>query len=255
MKQMIVAGNWKMNAGPDEAGSLALTIAAGSAVAPFTRAGGMVVVCPPYVSLGVVLSRVQDSPISVGAQDCHWENSGAYTGEIAPAMLRGMGCSHVILGHSERRRDQGESDALIGRKATAAETAGLTPILCVGETLDQRESGQTLPVITSQVDGIIESAGVDVVRKSILAYEPVWAIGTGLAATPAEAQEVHATIRTRLREHHGIDTPILYGGSVNDQNADDLFAEPDINGALVGGASLKPAAFNSIISAASAVLR
>ena len=250
MKTMIVAGNWKMNGGPDEAGSLALTIAAGSAVAPFTRNGGRVIVCPPFVSLDVVLTRVADSPISVGAQNCHWEASGAYTGEISPAMLKGMGCDHVIVGHSERRRDQYESDELIGRKAAAALAAGLTPIICVGESLSERESGETLAVITGQVDRVVQSASVDVVSRSILAYEPVWAIGTGLAATPAQAQEVHAEIRLRLREHHGIDVPILYGGSVTDQNAEELFSEPDINGALVGGAALKPAAFNSIIAAA-----
>ena len=254
MKTMITAGNWKMNGGPQDAGSLALTIAAGSATTPFSRKGGRVIICPPYISLEVVLARVQDSPISVGAQNCHWETRGAYTGEISASMLKQMGCDHVILGHSERRRDQGEDDDQIGRKAAAAVAAGLQPIICVGESLEERQSGRTTNVVTQQLDRVIDTAGADVVSQSIMAYEPIWAIGTGLAATPAQAQEVHAAIRLRLREHHGIDVPLLYGGSVTDQNAEELFSEQDINGALVGGASLQPAAFNGIIAAALSVL-
>ena len=156
----------------------------------------------------------------------------------------------MILGHSERRRDQGESDELVGQKAVAAVMAGLQPIICVGESLAEREGERTMDVVTGQIDRVIDAAGTDAVSQSIVAYEPIWAIGTGLAATPAQAQEVHAAIRTRLRDHHGIDVPLLYGGSVTDQNAEELFREPDINGALVGGASLQPAAFNGIIAAA-----
>lgn len=254
MNTMIIAGNWKMNIGPQDAGSLALTIAAGSAMAPFTAKGGRVIMCPPFVSLEVVLARVQDSPIAVGAQNCHWEVAGAYTGEVSPLMLREMGCEYVILGHSERRRDQGEGDDLIGRKAATAVSEGLRPIICVGESLSEREDGQTADVVTGQLDRVIATAGTETVSQCIVAYEPIWAIGTGLAATPAQAQEVHAAIRLRLREHHGIDVPLLYGGSVTDQNAEELFRERDIDGALVGGASLKPAAFNGIVAAALAVL-
>jgi len=250
VKRMIIAGNWKMHTTPSDAGSLALTIAAADAVGPFTRNGGVVVICPPYLSVPVVAARLQPTSVLVGGQNCHWEASGAYTGEVSASMLADAGCRYVILGHSERRRDQLEDDAMIGHKAVAAAAAGLTPIVCVGESLAEREAGVTVDVVTHQIDGVVAASGVDTMRRSILAYEPIWAIGTGLAATPEQAQEVHAAVRSHCRSRHGIDVPILYGGSVTDQNADDLFAQPDINGALVGGASLKAAAFNEIIRAA-----
>lgn len=250
MKRMIIAGNWKMHTMPSDAGSLALTIAAADAVGPFTRRGGIVVICPPFLSIPVVAMRLQSTALAVGGQNGHWESTGAYTGEVSAAMLADAGCRYVILGHSERRRDQLEDDDMIGRKTAAAVTAGLTPIICVGESLAEREAGVTVDVVTHQIDGVVAASGVEAMRQSVLAYEPIWAIGTGLAATPEQAQEVHAAVRSHCRSRHGIDIPILYGGSVTDQNADDLFAQPDVNGALVGGASLKAASFNEIIRAA-----
>ena len=210
--------------------------------------------CPPFVYLPAVHGWLQGSPILLGAQDlADKPATGAYTGEVSGQMLRDVGCGHVIVGHSERRALYGETDAIVATKFKAAQVAGLIPIVCVGETLEQREAGQTRAVIERQVAAVVDSAGVQAFGKAVIAYEPVWAIGTGKVAGPAEAEEVHAAIRTWLT---GKDpalaerTRILYGGSVKPDNAAALLGCPNIDGALVGGASLDAASFGAIAKAA-----
>ena len=246
MRARLVAGNWKMH------GSLTAnqTLVEGiMAAAPGGDAG--VLLCPPHVYLSQVLALCANSPVKVGAQDCSHLDSGAYTGEIAPPMLRDIGCEYVIVGHSERRQYHGEQEALLAAKVAAAVKAGLAPILCVGETREQREAGEAETVVAAQLDGALaDQASLD---GLVIAYEPVWAIGTGLTASPAEAQAMHAFIRSRVAEAGWVDAEalqLLYGGSVKADNAATLFAEADIDGALVGGASLDAEAFNAIIDAA-----
>lgn len=216
-------------------------------------AGVEIAVMPaaPYLALAVEL--LADTGIAVGAQDCSEHAGGAFTGDVAAAMLADVGCRMVILGHSERRQGWAEPDQLVARKFVAAQVAGLVPVLCVGETLAERDAGQTFAVVTRQLDAVIELAGISALSSAVLAYEPVWAIGTGRTATPAQAQEVH----THLRSHIGaIDVTIggslriLYGGSVKGSNAAALFAEPDIDGGLIGGASLVAEDFLAIVAAA-----
>lgn len=245
-----VVGNWKMNLTPTAAIDLVQGLARHNAVSDELV---NVVICPPFTLLSMINDHDIRS-ISLGGQTCHHVEKGAYTGEISAQMLRDVGCTYVILGHSERRRDQHEDDALIGRKALHAHHVGLRPIVCVGETLDQRHDGSTFDVVKHQLDGIIASASSDVVASSLIAYEPVWAIGTGLAATAEQAQEVHAFIRSHLHAS-GISSqvPLLYGGSVTSGNAAELFACVDIDGALVGGASLKADEFAQIIHHARSV--
>ena len=213
-----------------------------------------ILVCPPYVYLDAVSSAVPGSGISLGAQDVYFESSGAFTGEISPAMLTDIGCSFVILGHSERRHVMGETNEQVNKKIHAALTAGLTPVLCLGETLDDRESGKTLDVIESQFEGSLAGLADSQVQKTVIAYEPVWAIGTGKTATPEQAQEVHADLRKMLADRYNSETSdsvrILYGGSVKPDNAAELMSQSDIDGALVGGASLKADGFAAIINAA-----
>ena len=210
-----------------------------------------VVVCPTYVHIAQTLGLCEDSSISVGAQDCSHMSSGAYTGEVAAGMLRDIGCQWIILGHSERRQYHGESDDLVAAKLTAVVEAGLGPIVCVGETREQREGGDAKSVVASQLKGALQGQiGLD---RLVIAYEPVWAIGTGLTATPEEAQEMHRFIRECLSEMAAVDeskTRILYGGSVKSGNARELFAQSDIDGALVGGAALITEEFLAIIEAA-----
>lgn len=249
MRTRIIAGNWKMNTTPDEASALVAEIASSSSVQK-APSSVKIVVCPPYLSLTSAVSSASGSNISIGAQNCHHEEKGAYTGEVSPVILSSIGVSYVIVGHSERRRDQFESNDLIGRKAARALACGLTPIICVGETLDEREDDITTDVIGTQIRLITSSAGEDVIKASVIAYEPVWAIGTGRAATPVQAQDVHAFIRSELHIFGAQHVPILYGGSVTDENAATLFSCRDIDGALVGGASLKAASFCAIIDAA-----
>lgn len=211
------------------------------------------VICPSYVHLPMALARSIESRLSVGAQDCSHAAEGAYTGEVSARMLADLGCGWVIIGHSERRQYHAESDELVAEKIGAAIEAGLRPIVCVGESREQRESGEAEAVVAAQLRGALE--GQPSLEGLVVAYEPVWAIGTGLTATPAQAQEMHAFIRERLAAVKGIvpaDTPLLYGGSVKPDNAASLFAEPDIDGALVGGAALKAADFKDIIAAANA---
>jgi triosephosphate isomerase (TIM) len=246
MRQLLVIGNWKMNG--DRASVQALL---GDVVSATPAPGPEVAVCPAYVHLAQALDLCATSPIAVGAQDCSHMQCGAYTGDVAPSMLSDMGCRWVILGHSERRQYHGESDALVAAKLTAAVGAGLRPIVCVGETREQREAGAAEAVVSAQLDGALR--GQANLHALVVAYEPVWAIGTGLTATPEQAQDMHAFIRDCLRDGSGVDaevTRVVYGGSVKPGNAAQLFAQPDIDGALVGGAALVAADFLAIINAA-----
>ena len=249
MRRPLVAGNWKMNGNREMAETLFSAI--GSAL-PENDAVD-VVVCPPYVYLDLCSAVAGETPIALGAQDLDIHEPGAFTGAIAADMLVDIGCDFVILGHSERRSLYGESDADVGAKASVATAKGLTPIICVGETQEERESNVTADVVYRQLDAVIDGAGIGIFPKALVAYEPVWAIGTGLTATDEQAQEVHGLIRQRIAKASGQtaeDTRILYGGSVKPDNAAGLFSQPDIDGGLIGGASLKAADFLGIIEAA-----
>jgi triosephosphate isomerase (TIM) len=246
MRQLLVVGNWKMNGSRASVRALL-----GDLVDAVGVIGPEVAVCPAYVHLQQALELCSKSPIAVGAQDCSHIQSGAYTGEIAPCMLADMGCRWVILGHSERRQYHGESDALVAAKLAAAVEAGLQPIVCIGETREQRDAGSAESVVSAQLEGAL--FGQANLRTLVVAYEPVWAIGTGLTATPEQAQDMHAFIRDCLGTIAGVNpaaTRIVYGGSVKSNNAAQLFAQPDIDGALVGGAALVAAEFLAIINAA-----
>ena len=249
MRQPLVAGNWKMNGSLDSITALVEGIKAG--LDSVTTAE--MVVCPPFVYIPTVASLIGDASISPGAQDVSDQEAGAHTGEVAPAMLTDVGCKYVIVGHSERRSIYGESDAFTASKFAAARKAGLIPILCVGELLEEREQGITEQVVSRQLDAVIDLEGVGALADAVIAYEPVWAIGTGKTATPDQAQDVHAFIRGKLA---ALDSSvadkvrILYGGSMNAANAAELLAMADIDGGLIGGASLKPADFLAIGSAA-----
>lgn len=250
MRRPLIAGNWKMNLSRDESVELVSGIAAGEIGADVD-----VLVCPTYVYLDAVAQAAKGSDkVHVGAQDVYFEEKGAFTGEISTAMVKDIGCSHVILGHSERRHVIGESDELINKKVKAVLAAGLTPVLCVGELLEEREAGKTMEVVKSQIDGSLVGLSADQVNKTVIAYEPVWAIGTGKTASPEQAQEVHADLRKLLAERYteatASEVRILYGGSVKPGNAADLLSQEDIDGALVGGASLKSDSFLQIIAAA-----
>jgi triosephosphate isomerase len=248
-RKPLIAGNWKMNLNLDESVDLVKTIA-GSMV---DLEGVEVLVAPPYTSLATVKNAIGSARILLAAQNMYWETSGAYTGEISGQMLVETGCTHVILGHSERRTHFGETDEMIDLKAKTALLAGLIPVICIGETLDEREREQTFEVIKRQLDGSLRSFRDDRVRSFsiVLAYEPVWAIGTGHTATAEQAQEVHHFIREWIKENFGAETAnslrVLYGGSVKPENIKDLMSKQDIDGALVGGASLKADSFISLI--------
>ena len=248
MRQPLVVGNWKMQ------GSLASVEALlGDLVSATPVAEVEVAVCPTYVHLAQAVGLCRLSSVAVGAQDCSHVQSGACTGEVSPAMLAEIGCRWVILGHSERRQYQGESDTLIAAKLAAAAEAGLRPIVCVGETREQREAGAAEAVVSAQLEGALR--GQAHLDQLVVAYEPVWAIGTGLTATPEQAQRMHAFIRACLADIGNVDaaaTRVLYGGSVKADNAAKLFAQLDIDGALVGGAALFAADFLAIINAAAA---
>jgi triosephosphate isomerase len=218
-----------------------------------TAAAADCVVCPPYVYLQEVGRLLRDGPIALGAQDTCAEGHGAFTGEISAGMLKDVGCKYVIVGHSERRLIFRESDQLVARKFAAAHSKGLVPILCVGEQLADREAARTEEVIGRQLDVVLELCGADILGHGVVAYEPVWAIGTGRNATPQQAQDVHAFIRARIAARDAriaADTRILYGGSVKAGNAAELFAMPDVDGGLIGGASLKADEFLAILTAA-----
>jgi triosephosphate isomerase len=239
-RPVIIAGNWKMNTTPLDAAMLANDIAAATDVPGVTR-----VICPPYVCLHAVAQALADSDVSVGVQNVHAEPFGAYTGEISAPMLAGL-ATWAIIGHSERRRDQGEDDALIGRKLLRCAEFGLRPILCVGEQIDDRQAGKAEETVRRQLERTlneIERASAELPADLVIAYEPVWAIGTGLTARGSDASAMAQLIRTTLGAagvaHSAAHVPVLYGGSVTSAGIDDFLAEPDIDGALVGGASLK----------------
>ncbi|MFP4161855.1 MAG: triose-phosphate isomerase [Ectothiorhodospira sp.] len=247
MRRPLVAGNWKMN-GSREANQALMRDLAG----PVADLSADVAVCPPFVYLEQV-AKLTGSAIGLGAQDLSDQDAGAYTGEVSGAMLRDLGCRYVIVGHSERRALYGEDDAFTARKFAAARRHGLVPILCVGEQLEERERDITEAVIGRQLDAVLELEGVAALEGAVIAYEPVWAIGTGRTATPDQAQAVHAFIRGRidaLDSAVAAKARILYGGSVKADNATELFGQPDIDGGLIGGASLKAADFLAICKAA-----
>ena len=246
MRTKIVAGNWKMNKTPAEARVL---IAGIRSILDGTNCPVEVVVCPPLVDLTVAAEALKGSFIGLGAQNMHAAASGAYTGEVSAQMLVETGVKYVILGHSERRALFGETDAQVNAKTKAALAAGLVPIVCVGETLEERESNRTDAVVTAQVMGSLADLGADLAR-CVVAYEPVWAIGTGRTASPDDAQAMHAAIRGSLSAAFRDKVRILYGGSVKADNAAALLGRPDVDGALVGGASLKTESFLPIIRAA-----
>jgi triosephosphate isomerase len=243
----LIAGNWKMHGTRAEATALVEGIKAGIGSA----ADREVLVAPPFTALETVAKLVQGTPIRLGAQNVHEEMRGAYTGEISAGMLQDVGCTHVIIGHSERRQYFGESDAAVGRKTLRVLEHGLVPIVCVGETLQEREAGRTLAVIDRQMRDGLKGCDAAAIAGLVVAYEPVWAIGTGKVATPEQAQEVHAYIRGLLRELAGGEAAgacrVLYGGSVKPDNIDELMRQDDIDGALVGGASLQVESFLRIV--------
>ena len=245
----IIAGNWKMYKTAAEA--VALVRALQAEVAGLNACE--IVICPPFTALAAVQPVVAGSHLQVGAQNVHWEKEGAFTGEIAPAMLKELGVRYAVVGHSERRQFFGETDAGVNKRAKAALAAGLRPIVCVGETLPQREANKTAAVVKTQVAGSLAGLSKNEMLETVIAYEPVWAIGTGKTATPSQAQEVHALIRQLLVALFDADTAarvrLQYGGSVKPDNAKELLGQPDIDGALVGGASLKADGFAAIIRA------
>jgi triosephosphate isomerase len=242
-----MAGNWKMHYTAAEAVALVEELKQG-----ITRLHDReVVVAPTFTALAAVAKVLSGSPIRLAAQNCHWEKQGAYTGEISPLMLKDVGCHYVIIGHSERRQYFRETDQEINRKAAALLAHGLTPILCIGETLEQREGGKTLAVLSEQLSGGLSGLDAPPADRVVIAYEPVWAIGTGRTATTEQAQEAHGFIRERLAKSFNKTVAnqvrILYGGSVKPDNVDALMAMPDIDGVLVGGASLKGPSFIRIV--------
>ena len=252
MRNFLVAGNWKMHG--DEAGNREL-VAGILEGAPASDSVSLLV-CPPYPYLASVARQLEGSNVQLGAQNVSEHDKGAYTGEVAPSMLHDVGCRYAIVGHSERRSLYGESSALVADKMAAALAAGLAPILCVGETLEQREGGSTEQVVGEQLVAAIERNGIGAFGSSVIAYEPVWAIGTGKTATPEQAQDVHRYIRSVLAEHDADvadNVQILYGGSVKGDNAAGLFGMPDIDGGLIGGASLNAADFLAIARAATEI--
>lgn len=248
MRKKLVAGNWKMHGSLQQNALLIEGLKRGLAGLQCD-----VAVFVPYPYLAQVASLLEGSPVRLGAQSLSEHDAGAYTGEVSGAMLSDLGCAQVLVGHSERRSLYGESDAVVAAKFEAAQRTGLVPVLCVGETLAERESGATLEVVRRQLMAVVARCGVDALRHAVVAYEPVWAIGTGLTATPAQAQEVHAAIRAAVAELNPVvatDLCVLYGGSVKPQNAAELFGQPDIDGGLIGGASLVASDFLAICQAA-----
>jgi len=249
MRRPLVAGNWKMNGSRTESAALLEGVKKGTSSASKAE----VAVCPPYVLIPLAAEKLAGSVVVWGGQNLSAHKSGAYTGEISGPMLKDYGCSYVIVGHSERRTLYGENDALVAEKYGAAQAANLTPILCVGETLREREANQTETVVARQLDAVIEKHGIGSFKSAVIAYEPVWAIGTGRTATPQQAQDVHRFIRSRLASHDEAvadNIRILYGGSMKGSNARELLAQPDIDGGLIGGASLQAEEFLTICRAA-----
>ena len=249
LRKTVIAGNWKMNKTPAEAKELI------AAIAPLVKdAGCEVIACTPFVDLSAAQEAAQGTNIQIGAENCHWEKSGAYTGEISAEMLSSMGVNIVIIGHSERRQYFGETDVTVQKRVRAALDAGLTVILCVGETLEQREQGITSELVAMQTKIALGGVTAEELKRIIIAYEPVWAIGTGKTATAEQANEVCHTIREVIAGLYGKEAAdaftIQYGGSMNAGNAAELLAQPDVDGGLIGGASLKPNDFATIVKAA-----
>jgi len=255
---MLVAGNWKMNTDVPDGRALAASIAEGLSSASSDLGTVEFLVCPPYVHLPAVTDALADAPVTVGAQDMHAEDEGAYTGDVSAPMLTSIGCDAVILGHSERRKYYDETDADVNAKAQQARAHGLVPIVCVGETLEQRKAGEADTVVQGQVDGALSGVPIDSADELVVAYEPIWAIGTGESAEPEQAQEMHAVIRDDLTERYGAavadDLPLLYGGSMKPHNAFGLLSQPDIDGGLIGSASLAAESFLGIAEKAGKVL-
>ena len=247
MRQPLVAGNWKMNGSSGSVRELVDGILSG------LETKAEVAVFPPYLYIQQVRDLLQGSQIKFGVQNSSDKLSGAYTGEVSPLMAKDLGCEYVLIGHSERRSIYGETDADVAAKFCALVDSGLVPVLCVGETLEERESGATMKVVAEQINTVLRAAGPERLANFVIAYEPVWAIGTGLTATPEQAQEVHADIRTLLAENDksmADRTRILYGGSMKPDNAAELMAQADVDGGLIGGASLVAADFKAICHAA-----
>ncbi|KAA3611324.1 MAG: triose-phosphate isomerase [Calditrichaeota bacterium] len=249
-RKKVIAGNWKLHKSNSEAQQLANQIKIRST----DIKNADIILCPPYTALTVVHDVIKDSEIGLGAQNMYWEKSGAFTGEINAEMIKSTGAGYVIIGHSERRQYFGETDETVNKKIKAALDEGLKPIVCVGESLEERESDITAKIIETQVNGALSGLTAQQMADLIIAYEPVWAIGTGKTATPEQAQEVHAQIRALVDSQFGNDVSsnirIQYGGSVKEENAEILLGQPDIDGALVGGACLKAETFLPIIQAA-----
>jgi triosephosphate isomerase len=249
MRRPLVAGNWKMNGSRTE--SVALLDGIRKGMSPASRAE--VAVCPPYILIPLAAEKLAGCPAAWGGQNLSVHKSGAYTGEISGPMLRDYGCTYVIVGHSERRTLYGENDAMVAEKYGAAQAVGLIPILCIGETLQEREANQTEAVVARQLDAVLDKHGIGSFKNAVIAYEPVWAIGTGKTATPQQAQDVHRFIRSRLTikdKTVAENTRILYGGSMKGSNARELLAQTDIDGGLIGGASLQVEEFLTICRAA-----
>jgi len=246
MRKPLMAGNWKMNKTIAEAASMVKALK--SAVADVKDVE--ILVCPTFTALSAVNNEIKDSNIKLGAQNLFWEPKGAFTGEISPAMVKDSGCSYVIIGHSERRQYFAETDETVNKRTKAAFGAGLTPIVCVGETLQEREKNITFKVVEKQVKDGLAGLTDEQAAQLVIAYEPVWAIGTGKTATPEQAQEVHAFIRKIYKDMYkdaSDKVRILYGGSVNPKNVSDLMKQPDIDGGLVGGASLEADSFTQLV--------
>jgi len=249
MRTPFIAANWKMYKTVSEAVVFAKELRADVK----DIADVEIVIAPPFTAIHPVAEALRNSNIGVAAQNMSWEREGAFTGDVSAGMIKEAGAEYVIIGHSERRRLFGETDAVVNRKLVAAYAAGLWPIMCVGETLDERERSQTMQVVSRQLTAVLDLAGAPALRTAVIAYEPVWAIGTGKNATPAQAQEVHAHIRAAIAGRDAkiaADVRILYGGSVKAANAHELFAMPDVDGGLVGGASLKADEFLKICACA-----
>lgn len=251
----LVVGNWKMHGSKpmleqfiqELKDNLAIGITSTNTSTTKTAITAIleIAICPPFVYLEQTRRLLRNSAIKLGAQNCYFETAGAFTGEVSPSMLSDIGCDYVILGHSERRQLFAETDAIIAKKCQSAYDAGLIPILCVGETADERKEGKTFDIVTKQLDAVLASGTI---KKLVLAYEPVWAIGTGVTASPAQAEEVHRFLREKLSQYGTPNTRILYGGSVKPGNAKALFEQPNIDGGLIGGASLIARDFFDICS-------
>ncbi|RYG16541.1 MAG: triose-phosphate isomerase [Chitinophagaceae bacterium] len=248
MRKKIVAGNWKMNLDYNEGVSLFSEIV--NMVRDEKKGDQIAVICPPYIHINS-LAQLSAGVVQIGAQNCHHNESGAFTGEISAKMIQSIGATYVIIGHSERRQYFAESNELLASKTVIALQNNLMPLFCIGETLDERNNGSYFQVLTDQLEQGVFGLSAEDFAKVVIAYEPVWAIGTGLTATPEQAQDIHAFIRSKIEAKYGVniadDTTILYGGSCNPKNAAELFAQPDIDGGLIGGASLKSRDFVDIV--------